>query len=67
MKKLVTLMQEQLPNSARGARAYLLEQLFAFARRCCSIRNQAGDADRTSGILVEHEDCSPCRHLSLAG
>jgi hypothetical protein len=29
MKKLVTLIQEQLPNSARGARAYLLERVVA--------------------------------------
>ncbi|CAO4164363.1 hypothetical protein [Methylorubrum extorquens] len=42
MKKLVTLMQEQLPNSARGARAYLLEQLFALEGEALETKADAG-------------------------
>jgi hypothetical protein len=32
MRKLVALVQEQLPNSAHQARVYLLEQLHALER-----------------------------------
>jgi hypothetical protein len=32
MRKLVALVQEQLPNSAHRTRVYLLEQLYALER-----------------------------------
>lgn len=42
MTKLVALMQEQLPNSARGARAYLLERLVALEDEALEIEADGG-------------------------
>ena len=42
MRKLVALVQEQLPNSAHQARVYLLEQLHALEREALETGADAG-------------------------
>jgi hypothetical protein len=52
MRKLVALVQEQLPNSAHRARVHLLERLFALEREAL----ETGADPRTLRLIraVQH-------------